>query len=87
MKDKQQIGRLAMRVEDNEWRAYYALTDTMKDALFLGSIKMRFVQTEERKTAFMNLMKEAVSDVIEEKLGTRPDWGGPKDAPFWEKKE
>lgn len=76
-----------MRVEDNEWRAYYALTDTMKDALFLGSIKMRFVQTEERKTAFMNLMKEAVSDVIEEKLGTRPDWGGPKDAPFWEKKE
>jgi hypothetical protein len=76
-----------MRVEGNEWRAYYALTDTMKDALFLGSIKMRFVQTEERKAAFMGLMQESVGDVIEEKLGTRPNWHRPKDAPFWEKKE
>lgn len=80
------IGRLAMREEGDEWRAYYALPNTMQGAIFLGSIRMRFVMSEERKSAFMGLMREAVGDLIEEKLGVRPEWGGPKTAPFWEKK-
>jgi hypothetical protein len=85
VKDHYQIGRLAMREEGDEWKAYYAMPDTMKDAIFLGSIKMRFVMIEERKN-FMGLMREAVSDLIEEKVGVRPVWGGPKPTPFWEKR-
>ena len=34
-RDTQQVGRLAMRVEGNYWVAYYALTDTMDEALDL----------------------------------------------------
>jgi hypothetical protein len=86
MKDYQQIGRLAMREEGREWKAYYAMPDTMNGAIFLGSIQMRFVEVEERKKAFMDLMREAVGDLIEEQVGVRPAWGGPKAAPFWEKK-
>jgi hypothetical protein len=85
VKDHQQIGRLAMREEGDEWKAYYALPDTMNGAIFLGSIKMRFVEIEERKAAFMGLMREAVADLIEQKVGERPVWGGPKAAPFWER--
>lgn len=87
MKDHQQIGRLAMREEGDLWNAYYAMPDTMKDAIFLGSIKMRFVAIEGRKNTFMNLMREAVADLIEEELGARPVWGDPKSAPFWERKD
>jgi hypothetical protein len=76
MKDHHKIGRLAMREEGDEWKAYYAMPDTMKGAIFLGSIKMRFVMVEERKNAFMDLMREAVADLIEEQVGV---------APFWEK--
>lgn len=78
----QQIGRLAMRVENGWWVAYYALPNTMEDALHLGQIRMRFVEDKERKDAFMALMREAVSDVIEEKTGVRPVWPrGPQPAP------
>ena len=44
-----QIGRLAMRVEGKLWVAYYALPNTMKGAIFLGSVQMRFVQDDVRK--------------------------------------
>lgn len=86
MKDHHQIGRLAMREEGDEWKAYYAMPDTMKDAIFLGAIKLRFVAIEKRKLAFMDLMREAVGDLIEDDVGIRPVWGGPKTAPFWEKR-
>lgn len=85
MKDHAQVGRLAMREEGDEWRAYYALPDTMKGALFLGSIKLKFVERPERKKAFMDLMREAVADIIESQIGIRPVWGGEKVAPFWER--
>ena len=38
---------------------------------------MRFVQDRERKDAFMALMREAVSDILEEKTGQRPTWPEP----------
>lgn len=82
-----QIGRLAMREEGDLWNAYYALPDTMKDPILLGSIKLRFVQNNENmKNWFMDLMRESVGDLIEEQTGVRPVWGGPKAAPFWERK-
>ena len=74
---EQKIGRLALREEGKFWVAYYALPDTMEGALLLGSIAMRFVQNQERKDAFMGLMREAVADILEEKTGTRPTWPNP----------
>jgi len=66
------IGRLALRVEGDCWNAYYAMPDTMKDAIWLGSIQMRFVADQARKDMFMVLMVEAVADLIEEATGERP---------------
>lgn len=54
---------------------------TMEGALYLGSIKMQFVQDDGRKKIFMDLMREAVGDLIEDAVGVRPIWGGPKGAP------
>jgi hypothetical protein len=33
----------------------------------------------------MDLMKEAVADIIEQKTGDRPDWRGPRPAPEHER--
>jgi hypothetical protein len=69
------IGRLAMRHEGAMWNAYYAMPGTMDGAVFLGSIAMRFVPGgSDRYAAFMNMMREAVSDLIEEETGQRPVW-------------
>lgn len=82
----QQIGRLAMRHEGENWNAYYAMPDTMEGAILLGSIKMRFVATTERRDAFIAFMREAVADLIEETDGVRPTWpDGPRRAPEHEK--
>jgi hypothetical protein len=79
---KKPVGRLAMRVEGNLWVAYYALPDTMKGAIFLGSIQMRFVEDKGHKDTFLDLMKEAVSDIYEGDIGIQLDWPeGPQPAP------
>lgn len=74
---KQKMGRLAMRVEGEFWAAYYAVPDTMVGAIPLGTIRMRFVQSQKRKDAFMNLMKDAVGDILKEATGSRPTWPTP----------
>jgi hypothetical protein len=84
--DHVQVGRLALRHEGDNWVAYYALADTMKDAIFLGSIRMGVVlANQERKQAFMDLMREVVADTIEETTGIRPQWAGPQTAPEHER--
>jgi hypothetical protein len=44
---------------------------------------MRFVvDNRERKDAFMEMMKDAVGDLIQETTGVRPSWPkGPQSAP------
>jgi hypothetical protein len=76
-----EVGRLAMRQEGEWWNAYYAKPNTMMGALMLGSIRMRFVLVPERKNAFLDLMREAVGDIIEEATGERPSWSGERSAP------
>lgn len=71
------IGRLAMRHEGEFWNAYYAMPGTMEGAILLGSIQIRFVQDEARKSAFLDFMCEAVSDILEELTGQRPTWTDP----------
>lgn len=82
----QKIGRLAFREEGSMWNAYYARTDTMKDALLIGSIAMAaIVENDERKQIFMDLMREFVADIIEEKCGIRPEMPGAVPAPEHER--
>lgn len=81
----QEIGRLAMRVEGGNWVAYYALSGTMEGALHLGSIRMAIASIPERKQAFMALMRDAVSDIIELQTGVRPSWTGERAAPEHER--
>ena len=82
----QQIGRLAMRHEGQNWNAYYALPNSMEEPIFLGSIHMGAITTNlERKQAFMDMMRDIVSDIIETKTGVRPTWGGPTAAPEHER--
>lgn len=86
MADSTKVGRLALRHEGTMWNAYYALPGTMDGAIFLGSIAMRFVADPARKNAFMAMMREAVSDLIEEQTGERPTWpDGPQPAPQHER--
>ena len=80
--NKSQIGRLALRQEGENWNAYYAENNSMQNAFFLGSIKMIFiVKNEKRKLQFIELMREVVSDIIEEATDVRPHWGGLERAP------
>ena len=72
MSDQIQIGRLAMRQEGGNWVAYYAVKETMKDAVFIGSIRMAAImRNRERKSAFMDMMRDIVADIIEESAGGR----------------
>jgi hypothetical protein len=64
MSDKTRIGRLALRVEGENWNAYYALNETMEGAVPLGSIKLGAVtRNPAHKKAFMDLMRGVVSDI------------------------
>lgn len=75
MPESQKVGRLALREEGNWWKAYYAMPDTMKGAILLGQIHMKFVvDRPERKNSFVSLMRAAVGDIIEEAFGDRPTW-------------
>jgi hypothetical protein len=81
-----QIGRLALRQEGGTWRAYFAKTESMLDAIPLGSIRMNLVTgKKDRRKAFMDLMRECVADMIQEQTGTRPEWGGELEAPEHER--
>lgn len=86
MRKQQQIGRLAMRQEGGNWNAYYALPDTMEAPIFIGSIRMAVVIGKpEKKAAFMDIMRDVISDIIEEQTGVRPVWGGATSAPEHER--
>lgn len=81
-----EMGRLAMRQEGHQWNAYYALPDTMQDAVFLGSIPLAAIHgNEARRKAFLNMMQGVVSDIIADRIGYAPDWTEPRQAPDHER--
>ncbi|HEX4112732.1 MAG TPA: hypothetical protein VH020_09375 [Stellaceae bacterium] len=83
---RQKVGRLALRAEGDNWNAYYALEHTMADAISLGSIRLgAVIDNPKRKQAFMDLMRDVVSDIIADKIGVRPSWGDPESAPEHER--
>lgn len=80
--DKAEIGRLAMRREGKMWNAYYAMPNTMDGAVLLGSIAVAAIaENDERKNAFLGMMRSVVADVIEDETGQRPTWTGVRSAP------
>lgn len=64
--------RLAFRVEGDWWVCYAAKPNTMEGALRMGTIAMGIVRDGDRKAGFMNIMKDALADFIEDKFGERP---------------
>lgn len=81
-----QIGRLAMRVEGEYWNAYYMMPNTVEGAVLLGSIRYALVANEHpRKWFFMELMEDAVADMVFETTGQYPEWGPPQASPEHEK--
>jgi hypothetical protein len=69
---QQQVGRLAFRVEGDNWACYYAMPNTMEGAILMGTVAIGVVRDPERKQMFMDLMKSALGDFLEERLGQRP---------------
>lgn len=70
---RQQIGRLALRVEGNWWVAYYALPDSMKGAVEMARIKMSIVQDQQRKQVFMDLCRSYISEMLKDGFGKAPE--------------
>jgi hypothetical protein len=85
MKSKADIGRLALRVEGDDWNAYYAKSGTMDGAIMLGSIKMNALRSEMIKRGFIDLMTEVASQLIKETLGHDVTSGPPQTAPEHER--
>ena len=76
-----------MRHEGNHWNAYYAMPGTMDGAILLGSICMAaIVESPARKTAFMDMMRDVVGEVVAAKTGSQVSWPeGAKPAPEHER--
>lgn len=86
MTQQAKIGRIALRVEGDNWVAYWADVGTMEGAILLGSIAMAFVNhSPKRKAEFIELMNQCAADALEDILGTRPTWNEPHAAPENEK--
>lgn len=81
----QQVGRLALRAEGENWNAYYAMNETMEGALYLSSIRLALVEEPSRKQAFMDLMRASVGSILEGIVGTKPQWNEPIAAPEHER--
>jgi hypothetical protein len=79
--DQTAVGRLALRQVGDHWVAFYAVPDSMEDALELARIRMVLVEREDRRHEFMRVMAEVVADLIEEQVGVRPFMPGPQPAP------
>lgn len=80
MAEFRQMGRLAFREEGNNWNVYYALPDTMQDAIWIGSIAMRFIagpENRRRKKDFMRMMRACVDELIKELTGQQLHWPEP----------
>lgn len=68
------FGRIAFRVEGELWCAYYAKTDTMDGAIFIGSIRLAFVQKPENKNKFKQFIQDGVEETLKELGHTVKQW-------------
>lgn len=75
------VGRLAFRVEGDNWVCYYAMPSTMEGAIWMGSIRMAIVENQDCKELFMSTMKRA----LEKFLPAIESWREPEQAPEHER--
>jgi hypothetical protein len=76
-----EVGRLALRVEGDWWRAYWAPHQYDFDgAVLLGSIRMSLTKGAV-KEHFIKVMCEAFNVVVKDTTGQEPTWGEPHSAP------
>jgi hypothetical protein len=86
MSDKQQVGRIALRVEGDWWVAYFAKPKTMEGAIELARVRMTVVRPDaKRKAAFMELVRSYIDEILAEQTGVTPSWPEPVLAPEHEK--
>ena len=71
------LGRLAMRVEGDYWVAYWTELHSMDRAIRIGTLKMTLVANPVIKDAFMELMKQAFSQLAKDTLGVDTHWPDP----------
>jgi hypothetical protein len=84
--DALQVGRLAFRREGERVHAYWARTETMDGAVWIGSILVSVCDAEPAVwDGFKNLMRDAFSGVVFQDMGIRPAWGGEQPAPEHER--
>lgn len=80
------LARLAFREEGKWWIAYMAPMATMQGATKIGSIRMSMVRASDKaKDAFMEAMKVAFAETIEQVLGKQPVEWETRTAPEHEK--
>ena len=80
--------RLAFRVEGDWWVAYLAKRSSMDNARELGRVLMGIVtgpNSEERKQAFMDLMKAAIAGATDQLWNIKPEFWDEQPAPEHEK--
>lgn len=81
-----EVGRLAFREEGTMWNAYWAMPDTMVNAIWLGSIAMKgIVNNTRRKEAFMDLMQDLATEVLEDITGEKVEAWKRRTAPEHER--
>lgn len=86
MKPKlEEMGRLAMREEGSWWVAYYAMPNTMKDAIELARIQMALVHDWQTREMFLAMMRDALKAIIKEQTGHAPEFIGERRAPEHER--
>lgn len=79
-------GRVAFRVEGDNWNAYWALPDTMEGAIYLASIRMGAVRGAPHvKDAFMDVVRAAVVALFAQDGVAVDSWSGPQSAPETER--
>ena len=72
-------GRIALREEGEFWNAYYALPDTMEDAILIGSIRLAIVaKRPELGRQFTGLMRSVLDAFFEDILGKKAEWPNPE---------
>lgn len=86
MAAKTPVGRLAFRVEGDFWNAYWAPSESSMDgAIQLGSLRMSVAKLPARKDQFMDLMRAAFGDMVNDVVGARPTWNAPRPGPEHER--
>lgn len=85
---RQEIGRLALRVEGNLWNAYWApRLDTMNGATLMASVRMTIAMLPGVREAFLTFARDSFDAIAKDALGTTPHWQEPHAAPEHERNE